>query len=252
MSVLTSVTKSNSAVSSYQMVSSCSNVSSTQNAHEESVAETKKQKLVRLENEFLELDEKDREELIRKLFLSDIEKLMVAEKQKAIEVGTAEAKENIDNLVKKEVDRYKQEWVDKLDDLNALIEGLNGFEPELIVDQEDRLVEIILAAVLKVIEVNILDDQYLLKLLDKKVKDLVDEDVVELALSRHDKEKLDSLKDDVLPFHKFKVTVDETLTPGSYVVRLSSGALESRLEQQVNTFKETLFDTFNQGNARNA
>jgi len=136
----------------------------------------------------------------------------------------------------------------KVRQIGELLENLESQVKELVAEQEDAMVEVVFAAVCKLIGKESSDRRVAIEMVRNAIRELrtldklairVSPDVYQ-TLEDHRKELFNS----AVP-EQFRILADEQVKLGGCILETDTGSLDNRLEVQLQILKETLLDVRN-------
>ncbi|MFT4925221.1 MAG: flagellar biosynthesis/type III secretory pathway protein FliH [Phenylobacterium sp.] len=190
--------------------------------------------------DLMTLDKTQREQLLQQLFGDDLNHIVNQEQQKGLAEGQKQAEQQLEAM--------KNDFAEQQ---QSLIEGLNDAiktfsEQPMVVELTDEaiLLEIIYSAVLKIINVQLSDGDYISTLVTGLAEEFVGQETWQLDLSSRDCHLIKELKLDSLLPANMKVGEEDNLLPGSYRIHIDGGAIESKLEEKLRQFTHALIETY--------
>lgn len=203
------------------------------------------QKLAMLEHELLALPKEKREALLQSLFASELQAIVKAERQKGFDQGLQEGQAQWQATE----DKLKQELIEtkaSLErDLTEAVKTFGGAAPVIELKDESVLIDIVYSAVLKIIEVQLVEAEYVREVVKTLAEEFSGQETLKLCLCARDRHILDELNLQSLLPANMKVIEEDNLLPGSYRIHIEGGAIESKLDEKLKNFKTLLLDTYN-------
>lgn len=188
-----------------------------------------------LKAELLALEKSPREQLLQQLFADDLAAIVTMAQQE----GLAAGQEEIQQLQTDFADRQQV----LIEQLNDCIKTFGEQTPQVDIKDEKLLVEIIYQAVLKIIDVQLGDPDYVKKLIQQLGEEMAGQQPLQLHLGQRDFALLSELQLQVLLPSNITVIEEVGLLPGSYRMDIEGGVIESILEDKLKTFTKLMIQT---------
>jgi len=246
MNILTAVTKGDKKVASFKVISEKteSNVFSNITSESSVKAESKAAKLRRLQQELTELEPADKEQLIRDLFADEIKTIIELERQTAMDKAFSDAEVINNKKIEQQHFDFVEQSTIKEEEFKRVLDVFKRDKFTVSIVQEESLLRLIFAAVLKITEKKIDDKERVSNLVDQIANDFINQLPLTLHLSTVDFNTIKELAEDKLSTLKITLVEQSELLPGSYKIQMENGNLEFDLEKNIINFKQTLLNTY--------
>ena len=197
--------------------------------------------------DLMTLDKTQREQLLQQLFADDLNHIVNQEQQKGFAAGQKQAEKQAEqqlDAMKNEVAVQQQSLIEAL---NSAIKTFSAQPVVVELTDEAILLDIISSAVLKIINVQLSDGDYISALVNGLAEEFAGQESWQLDLSSRDCHLIKELKLDSLLPANMNVGEEDNLLPGSYRIHIDGGAIESKLEDKLRQFTHALIETYRRG-----
>jgi len=249
MSILTTVTKGNKKIASFKAIQDDvlikEDIVDFKEANEFCAAiESNSDKLTRLREELSALDHADKEQLIRDLFADEITSIIELERKTTIDKALSDAQELITSKIEEMQNDLTAQFEVKEQSLTHAISLFERDKFIISIAQEESLLRLVFASVLKITEQKIENKERVSDLITQIANDFISQSPLELQVSSLDFNTIKALADNKLSALKITLVEQADLLPSSYKLQLKNGNLTFDLEKNIRQFKETLIDTY--------
>ena len=155
-------------------------------------------------------------------------------REEAEEKGYAEGYQKGQEKAKREADA-------EISRINALIAGLDRERGKLVLESEDNIVEVIFAAVIKIVGESLLNREGVIKMIRNNISQISKYDRLVLRLSQRDYDVLTSADKETI-YPGVDLMIDPDIECGGCILETKTGRLDARLEKQFVRFKTTLLE----------
>lgn len=208
-------------------------------------AKSKAQKMAQLKEQLLGLEKAERDKLLQALFAPDLQQIVKLEQQKGREQGLKEGQEQWHEKEKVLVKDLEQKQQELLAALESSVKTFADAKPVVEIVDERILVDIVYSAVLKIIDAQIAEGDYVREVIRNLAEEFSGQETLQLCLCSRDLHILNELNLQSLLPANMKVIEEDNLLPGSYRIHIEGGAIESKLDEKLKNFKTVLLDTYN-------
>jgi len=245
MNILTTVTKSNKKVASFKLLSKGSKIRvDKSDKNNDDAIESKEYKLQRLRQELAALEHADKELLLRDLFADEITSIIELERKTAIDQALSDAQALITSKIEQMQNDLTKQFAVKEQDLTHAISLFQRDKFIVSIDQEESLLRLVFASVLKITDQQIANKERVSHLITQIANGFVNQSPLELHLSSVDFNTISELAESKLSALKITLVEQADLLPSSYKLQLKNGNLKFDLEKNIANFKQTLIDTY--------
>lgn len=132
----------------------------------------------------------------------------------------------------------------KSDKLNDLINSIVKSKNDYLLEIEDEFVEIILAAVVKIVGDIAPTEKCVKNIVRNVIKSITNKNEVEVLVSPEDIQLLTEITDTESSLNRIKLSADSMIEAGGCIIRSDAGSLDARLDVQLGMFKEIMLSTY--------
>lgn len=211
-------------------------------------AKAKADKMAQLQGQLQSLDKVERDQLLNRLFADDLKQIVKLEQQKGFDQGLQEAKSQWQKRELELRNTIEQERQKSQTELQQMIATFADKQPVVELADESILVDIVYSAVLKIIDVQLAESDYVRDVIRTLADEFSGQETLELCLCSRDMHILSELNLQSLLGANMKVVEEDTLLPGSYRIHIEGGAIESKLDEKLKNFKTLLLETYSRRN----